>query len=108
MTICLHATSADNLESILKDGLKTDKDKLWSVSEDGVYFYHLDRYRRANGYIDEDDETVYNAMLNDSQTQSTVALSKAKDCRIVIVEVDLPDDVVEDDNSCENMDEACV
>jgi hypothetical protein len=40
---------------------------------------------------------------------ATIALSLAKDCRICIFELDLPDDEVEDDYSCENMEDAnCI
>lgn len=108
MTICLHGTSADNLPSILKDGLTKYNDKLWTVSEHGVYFFHLEKYKVANGYEDEDEEDLYQRMLNDTVDQAMFALGKAKDCRAIVIEVDLDEDEIQDDLSCEGMDTAVV
>lgn len=41
--ILYHGTSADNLKSILKDGFKTNCDKIWTPSENGIYFWSPDK-----------------------------------------------------------------
>jgi hypothetical protein len=100
-----HGTSADNLESILKNGLVCDSEKIWSPSEEGVYFWSPDKLVEM-GETEEDYKENY--AFERAKESAQCALAKAKDCRAVVFEVELDDSEIENDTSCPNMEGAVV
>lgn len=99
-----HGTNADNLPSILKKGLTTDNDSLWLTSYQGIYLWCPKRLGKC------EDLTTEKEMINEAKRRAidsgSVGCCKAKDCRIVLIEVELNPSEVEDDSSSENMDGA--
>jgi len=84
-----HGTSIDCLESILKNGLRSDQDTNWDCSESAVYFWYCDG--------DEDESLLM------AKDQALIACAKAKDCRRVVFEFDIDYDELCEDDSCPGM-----
>ncbi len=103
--LAFHGTTADNLADILENGLKCDKEKLWSVSEDAVYCWSKNYLRE--GEIEE--EFAYDQLKEKALSHATIGLAKAKDCRAVVVVFNVDEEELETDYSCPNMESAnCV
>lgn len=100
-----HGTSADNLPAILANGFDIYTDKIWNPSENGVYFWSPEALTEA-GECEEDyqDETAKQMACHSGQ----FAMTKSKDFRTVVFQVELDADTVEPDTSCQNMDGAVV
>jgi hypothetical protein len=104
-----HGTSADNLKSIKRDGLVISTDKIWTASLEQVYFW-TDRYLDME-YPDwkEDGINPSEFLRKQAADSAMCAAAKAKDCRLVVVVCDIPDDEILTDNSCPNMEGAsCI
>lgn len=92
--IFYHGTTLENAREIITNGFSFDKTN-WIVSENGVYFWDGER-------LDEDGNPVDRAYEN-----AIFALARGgTKCAILGVEID--DELVSDDFSCENMDGAVV
>lgn len=100
-TRCYHGTSADNLQSILTHGLLSCPDnRIWNVSENAVYCYTAEALVDAGECEgDYSSETAFQRAFENAK----IALSKAKDCRAVVIEFEVPSDELHVDQSCENM-----
>ncbi len=102
-----HGTTADALADIRINGLRTDKGgENWNVSEDWVYFWSPQAILERGDVEDmEGAEAEARRMAEDS---GSFGLGQAKDCRLVILEIELPDGTedVEPDESCDNMEGA--
>lgn len=98
--VLFHGTSADNLRNIRRNGLRPDCDKLWKPSENAVYFWSAKHVARYENLDDSESEDFAHRMARDS---ATIAISKANDCRIVIIRVEIEEEELEEDNSCRNM-----
>ena len=102
--IYYHGTSADNLPSILKNGLSINESKLWSCSEDGIYLWDSIALAEANGRdLEEDAEYIESEAFRMARESGEIACSTAKDCRIVVIKVELDESELSQDTSCENM-----
>jgi len=95
-----HGTNADNLPHILKHGLQCYESKLWTVSEDAIYLWHPESCGKANDLDPEYWESEAFRLANES---GQIACSIAKDCRVVVLKIELDDELVSGDTSCENM-----
>lgn len=105
-----HGTSADNLDSILKHGLLCTNPgpKVWQPSLDEVYFWG-DNFVESECDPDDDDESIEWRLMNEAMNSAVCTIANAKDCRIVIVKFEVPDDEVDTDNSCPSMEAAnCI
>jgi hypothetical protein len=105
-----HGTSADYLDSILENGLLCcpGVDRNWIPSLNEVYFWG-DNFVNAECDDDCDEETIEYRLRNAAIESAQCAISQAKDCRIVVIKFEVPDDEVETDYSCENMEIAnCI
>ena len=105
-----HGTSADYLESILENGLLCcpDIDRNWIPSMNEVYFWG-DNFIENECDEDDDEEMIECRLRNAAIDSAQCAIAQAKDCRIVVVKFEVPDDEVETDYSCENMESAnCI
>lgn len=104
-----HGTSADNLQSILDNGiLANPENRNWTVSQNEVYFWG-DNYISSECFDEDedmDDEQRSCVLINQAVESAMCALAVAKDCRILILEIEVPDDEVDTDYSCENMQHA--
>jgi hypothetical protein len=76
--LCVYGTSADNLPSILANGIRCDADKIWGWSVDGIRVWGKDSVREG--------------MIGQAFDSASCALAKAKDCRAVIVFFELDDE----------------
>lgn len=95
MKIAYHGTSADNFKKMLDCGYIGGyiEDENWTVSEPNtVYMWDAE---------DDPDEARMSA-----QSSAEVPLVVAKDCRRVVLELDITDIECYDDVSCENMEGA--
>lgn len=102
-----HGTSADNLVSILQNGLVAKSEKIWNPSLDQVYVWS-DRYFRRN-HDAEDEPQKRDILISQAMQSATCAAAVAKDCRLVVVICDVPENKLQVDNSCPNMQDAsCV
>lgn len=99
-----HGTSADNLQDILKNGLRCDTDKSWSCSQDGIYLWDVEELAIANGRdLIEDADYIEDEAFRQAGESGQIACSKATDCRIVVLKVELDENELNEDTSCENM-----
>lgn len=96
-----HGTSADNLQSILKHGLTCSETKLWNVSCDEVYLWDAEAVGKCNDMEDPEDYER-EAFRMASQAGQTACIT-SKDCRVVVIKIELDQDEVSEDLSCENM-----
>lgn len=102
--IYFHGTSADNLNSILKHGLSVSKEKIWTCSQDGIYLWDVLELAKANGRdLDEDASYIEYEAFRMARESGELACAKAKDCRVVVIKIELDDSELYDDESCENM-----
>lgn len=108
MVLCYHGTSADNLQSILENGLLIDKPKVWEVSHNAIYCwtkYYVDKEYSE----DEDEESIEEILIQAAVNNSYCTLAKAKDCRAVVVVFNVDESELEVDDSCPNMESAnCI
>lgn len=106
--ILYHGTSADNLKSILKNGFSINCDKIWTPSENGIYFWSPDKLIE---YKESDEDFADNDAIKRAFDSATCSLGKSKDCRAVIFEIEVSDEEYNDlceDTSCPNMKGAIV
>ncbi len=96
-----HGTSADNLESILSNGLSCNENKLWNVSEDNIYLWCPLAVGKACDC--KDNEDCENRAFQMAFESAQFACSIAKDCRAIVLKIELDDTEIFDDTSCENM-----
>ena len=100
-----HGTSADNLKNILKNGFDPYQSKIWTVSENGIYFWSPDKLVEYKN-CEEDNKIEYSIQM--AYDSATCALAKSKDCRAVVFEVEIDDEEFCEDTSCPNMEGAVV
>jgi hypothetical protein len=101
-----HGTSFDNLKSILRDGLNPEHpEKVWTVSEYGVYMWSPDKLVEAEEADAKwKDETAKDRAYESAQMN--LALAKSGKC--IVLEIELDEELVSDDVSCERMTGAVV
>jgi len=96
-----HGTSADNLESILQNGLSCDEIKLWNCSGDEIYLWGaMEVGKEWDCETDEESEERAFRMASES---GQIACIASKDCRIVVLRIELDDSEIMPDTSHENM-----
>jgi len=104
-----HGTSADNLKSILKEGLLANRDgAIWNCAGDMVYLWSPDELVKSRECEEEyKNDNGFQRAFESAQC----ALAKAKDCRAIVIKILLDEitDEVEPDQSCDYMSGAvCV
>lgn len=104
--LCYHGTSIDFLESIQEKGLLTcPPNRVWNVSQDAVYFWCKKGLELEYDADDLDDETMIIKALD----QALLSCAFAENATPICVEFEVADELVEEDQSCENMENAnCV
>jgi len=102
--IYYHGTSADHLEDILKNGLRAGE-KNWTVSEDdSVYFWSPKELAEANSEdYDSAPRHFHDDAFQRASDSAMFAVATAKDCRRIVVAVELEDTEVSPDFSCDSM-----
>lgn len=104
LTRCFHGTTADNLASILSHGLLAcPSNRVWNCSENAVYGWTPEALVEAG---ECEEEYSHDRAFQMAVENAQCALGKAKDCRAVVIEFEVPSDELESDQSCENMDMA--
>lgn len=96
-----HGTNADNLPFILKHGISCNESKLWNVSEDLVYLWSAEEVGKANEC--ENEEEANNWAFRMAFESAQFACGVSKDCRAVVIKIELDEEEVESDLSSENM-----
>lgn len=101
-----HGTSADNLQSILKNGFDGTKGKqVWMVSGGANYFWNpLDIQETEDVDPDQAEDMAKRFAFEAAET----SLAKSKDCRRIVFEIEAPESLFSPDNSCPNMQGAVV
>ncbi len=100
-----HGTIADNLPAILRDGLTVETGgENWTVSDEYVYFWSPAALQ-AMGEVDNEDDARKEAKRRAFDSAS-FGLGFAKDCRAVVLEIEIDATDIEDDGSCPNMEGA--
>lgn len=104
-----HGTSADNLPSILLNGLSGSEEKLWICSGEEIYLWCPESLAATNMQEDEEDEYKQQTGFRRAFESAMFACAISKDCRALVLKIALPEDEVSPDKSCENMDGAvCI
>ncbi len=108
-----HGTSADNLASILANGFDaTGKPQIWEVSEERNYFWCRETWLEHNDRTEDDTESQLHALKEAAAYAAECGLTKAKDCRRVVFELEIPEGeaavMFMPDDSCPNMEGAVV
>lgn len=102
-----HGTSADNLASILANGFDgMHGEQVWTCSAGLNYFWNPADLKRSCG-LDTMEDAISEAKRQ-AKESAEAALAKAKDCRRVVFEVDIPRSELSKDTSCQNMDGAVM
>jgi len=103
-----HGTSADNLQSILEKGFSPDEEKIWNVSENGVYAWSVEKLAEEEGIEDEDEQSKLELAKSRAFDNATCALGASKDCRAVVFQIEYEEEEFQEDYSCDNMNGAFV
>lgn len=105
--ILYHGTSADNLQSILKDGICINTIKLWNCSQDEIYLWHPIQLAEANDRdLVKEADYIQDEAFRMAAESGQIALAAAKDNRIVVIKVEIDESELMADNSCENMEKS--
>lgn len=101
--IYYHGTTADNLQEILKNGIKCDSNKIWTCSSDEIYLWGVNELAKFEGMENDDLEYKENMAFCRASESAQIACCKAKDCRLLVFKIELPIAEVTYDDSCPNM-----
>ncbi len=104
-----HGTSLEFAKTMINNNFNPeDKESYtWSCSDDyDLYVYPIDKIKKEIG--DDEDESDDNAFYESirrafESARITAACHDSKYSELVVIELDIPDELLEDDWSCENM-----
>lgn len=96
-----HGTSADNLPSILKNGLSCNEIKLWNVSNDYIYLWCPVAVGKS--WDCENQQESENRAFQMAFESAQIACTFSKDCRAIVLKVEINDTEIFADYSSENM-----
>lgn len=98
---CFHGTTQENFVNLMNGGDKPSG--VWNCSDmDGCFYvYPVSKFYDVENLDDEQiiDEGIKNAL----DSASITAAYQMKSQKLVILELDIPEDELQDDWSCENM-----
>lgn len=98
---CFHGTTQENFVNLINGGDKPSG--IWNCSDmDGCFYvYPVSKFYDVENLDDEQiiDEGIKNAL----DSASITAAYQMKSQKLVILELDIPEDDLQDDWSCENM-----
>ncbi|ELT8207017.1 hypothetical protein R9D86_000397 [Escherichia coli] len=98
---CFHGTTQENFVNLINGGDKPSG--VWNCSDmDGCFYvYPVNKFYDVENLDDEQitDEGIRNAL----DSASITAAYQMKSQKLVILELDIPEDDLQDDWSCENM-----
>lgn len=107
--IFYHGTTADVLKKALKEGLvpgEETENKNWDCSLNEVYLWDPIRVKERDGI--EEEEDAHKECFRFAAEQAEFSLGDAKNCRRVVLAIELDDADVIDDESVENMEGAAA
>jgi hypothetical protein len=102
--ILFHGTTLENARSILSGGEKTSY--TWTVSNDDMLYFWCPYV--LNSQNDEDDSTDESRAIQYAfeSGQITVASAKTPQDKIIVLRFEIPEEEVDEDYSCQNMEGA--
>lgn len=100
--IFYHGTSADNLSSILENGISCNESKLWNCSNDEIYLWGVNEVAKAE-CCEDDDETANQYAFRFASESGQFACIPSKNCRLLVIKIKLDDTEILPDESHENM-----
>lgn len=101
--VLYHGTTADHLKDILKCGIKANTNKVWNCSENAVYFWDVERLSEAEGYEDLSEEDKQRFTFNRAFDSAQCAMASAKQCKAIVIKVEVNAEDIMIDDSCPNM-----
>jgi len=102
--ICYHGTTQEGLVNILSSsGIK--KITPWTVSDDDgcMYVWPQDKIITANMLEGEDLECIEDACMQAAGISARIQAATSGEEDIIILVLDIPDTLLQDDYSCDNM-----
>ena len=96
--ICFHGTTKKGLNSILNNaGIKPNAPWVCSESDGSMYVWPQDKLESSYDF-EEKDQFICHA-FESAEIQAVVA----DETEVFVIELNIPDDLLEDDYSCDNM-----
>ena len=104
MASLVHGTTAEGFKAIMSKAGKCGLGSPWTVSDnDGMmYFYDAVQVGEEWG-CDSDDEAIERAAMQAAEQAELQYACQGKAGDIIVLVCNVPDDIVEVDTSCENM-----
>ena len=98
-----HGTTKESYRSILNNLYKKDEfNSIWSCSDKDGYFYLWNSDKCLEDY---EENEVHEVLLKSSfESAQLQAAFRGKDTKLIVLELEIPSELIEDDDSCENMD----
>ena len=105
---CYHGTTYENyLEIIKNNGFEYTGIKTWNCSEDdSTYFYTFDKVKKYQDLEEEANEYITQRAIESAFESARISASvqKSTSNKIIVLELEIDDDLLDDDFSCPNMD----
>lgn len=104
---CFHGTTKKGLAAILSgDNHKPTSPWVCSDNDGAMYFYPIDKVISVNGLEDEYDDGPEQALMYAYESAFSSAMIQAVtslETELYVITCEIPDELLEDDYSCENM-----
>lgn len=105
--LCYHGTTLENAKLILQGNTDYKPSGAWIVSDNDNAFYVYPVNKLVNEFSIEEDEDIedYKDQFIGQALDNAVITAglKGRDTEIIIIEIDIPDHLLQDDFSCNNM-----
>lgn len=100
--ICFHGTTTKGLQCIL-DNVGSKPFAPWVCSEDDGMMYVYPLNKVAENHCTEDEEETISRGLDSAFESAQIQCAIAQEETMYVLVLDIPDNLLEDDCSCENM-----
>lgn len=101
MAVVYHGTTWEAYQNILKEGFNTGN-KIWVCSDDFcTYAYERERYKMEHSIDDDEYSDLTNRIVSDCFESAAIAAAynNVLDNRLIVIELDVPDNIVLEDES---------
>ena len=98
-----HGTTFENYKSILEIGFKPQNES-WGCSDNQfMYFYNPENFLKHEECDDMENAKDMSIIRAGENARITGALQKSISEKVIILEIEIDDEFIENDGSCENM-----